>query len=175
MTLFGNAKPTGESMINRIGRVNDIESGTKAMLDRHKSAARLFVAGLKGPEVAEKLGLHPAYMPKLRQHPNVRQQAEVLHGQCNSEALSIKEKVDDGAKSGLGYLLDVFTVGTEANVDTDSKTKVRVAQDLLDREGTAPRMTRTQSQSANVNMNLSVDDIADIKQRAAKARGEKGM
>ena len=164
--------PQGSSPSNGQGRGRPagVDTSVEGMLDRHKEAGRLFAAGLKGPEVAERLGMHPAYMSRLRRHPNVESSRMEIHMSRDQHASQIREQVEQGARSGLQVLVDILTPDTVEFGESSNTEKIRVAQDLLDRDGVAPRISRTQKQSENTHLHLTGDDIQKIKDAAMGKR-----
>lgn len=145
------------SLLSAGGKLQDV-------LQRQKEAARLFAAGHTNAEVAQTLGYHPAYMPVLKQQ--LQEKGVLPHYEAmRDEAVvkNVREGVEQGAKKGLDLLLKALTKGTQESEEIDPKTKVKIAQDFLDREGTAPRLTRQQSQGGHMHMHLTGDDIAELK------------
>ena len=89
-----------------------------------------------------------------------------ISGQRELETRDVLGQVRGGASKGLTYLLSVLTEGTEENLKASHSLKVKVAQDLLNREGSAPRVSRSQNVRREVGLHLNGRDIEELKRRA---------
>lgn len=77
---------------------------------------------------------------------------------------------EGSATRGLNLLLRIMSEGTPENRETNQNTKIKVAQDLLDREGSAPRVSRGQAVRRKVGIHFTSEDIEELKLRAAASR-----
>lgn len=95
-----------------------------------------------------------------------------MHNQARATAAQIQDEVIRGASTGLRILNNILTEGTIEYEQADVKLRAKVAHDFLDREGSAPRITRSQAESRNLSVHLDANDIEFLKEEAAKQRAE---
>jgi hypothetical protein len=136
------------------------------MTERHREMARRLVLGERQCDVARSCGISQQRLSDIARSPVFMEYLESLSQDRDQETLDIMESVKSGAQSGLDLLLRILTHGTDEYRDTDIRTKAQVARDLLDREGSAPRMSRTQSQQQSTTLHLTRKDIEELKDRA---------
>jgi hypothetical protein len=84
----------------------------------------------------------------------------------DESVINIRKDIDRGARSGLDLLLKILTPKTPEAEQADIKTKVKVAQDLLDRQGDAPKISRAQQQGRHLHVLLTPDKIEELNKRA---------
>lgn len=160
-------------MSSRLGLLDLPASSMRPLLDKQREAARMFALGMTNKEVAEAVGYHPAYMCRLKnQNPKFAEHLGGLREARDVETRDLMTRIKEGASLGLDILLKAVTPGTAEHTRADLKLQVKVAQDLLDREGTAPKVSRTHSTSQNLHAVLTADDIASIREQAAAARAQ---
>jgi hypothetical protein len=75
-------------------------------------------------------------------------------------------QVNKGATNGLRLLLRILTEGTPENRETGLSIKIKVAQDLLDREDSAPRVSRSQATRKEIGIHFTSEDVEKLKRRA---------
>lgn len=136
------------------------------VLDRQREAARLLTVGLSNDEVAAATGYHPQYIPLLKKHPGVVEVMDHLRAGRDASAMDFQSRVKEGATAGLDILLNVLTPGTHEHEKADLGMQVKVATDLLDREGSAPRTTKKSVEGRHLHAVLTTEEIEDIKARA---------
>jgi len=125
---------------------------------------------MKEKDVALQVGYHPAYMPNLKAQPAFKSHLDTLRTARDEGAVDIRSRVAQGASVGLDILVNILTPKTPENSIADIKTKAKVAQDLLDREGSAPRVSRAHVLGQHTHAILSREDIEEIKKAANMRR-----
>jgi len=130
------------------------------LLSRQREAARLFALGSTNIDVANAVGYHPAYMPKLKK--DIAPAIEVYNRKRDRIVTSIKDSVDRGAKDGLAFMLRILEPNTEEHERAPDSLKVKVAQDLLDREGSAPRVSTQRGDQKHLHMHVTPDDLQKL-------------
>lgn len=135
----------------------------KLLTDRHREMARRLVVGERQCDVAHAFGISQARMSDIARSPVFMDYMNQLHYRRDLAAMDIARSVKQGASRGLELLLRILTEGTEENNKADLRTKTQVAQDLLDREGSAPRLSRTQASQQTTNLHLTSEDIEELK------------
>ena len=160
-------------MSSRLDLLDLPSSSMQPLLDKQREAARMFALGHTNLEVARAVGYHPAYMSRLK-HKNDKfaDHLENLRDARDVETRDLMTRVREGASLGLDILLKAVTPGTAEHKNADLRLQVKVAQDLLDREGTAPKVSRTHATSQNLHAVLTAEDIASIREQAAAARAQ---
>jgi hypothetical protein len=138
------------------------ENVLDSILSRQREAARLLAVGTTNLEVAAQLGYHPAYIPRLKK--DIAPAIEV-YNRARDEATvtSVRESIDKGAKDGLVYLLRILEAETPENKEASHTLKVKVAQDFLDREGSAPKVTSQRGDQKHLHMHVTPDDLQKLR------------
>lgn len=138
------------------------------LLQRQEEAARMIALGYTNKDIAETLGYSYNYVSILKRNPGVQKKARELADARDTSASDMKERIERGAQSALGFLLRVLDPDSAEYAVTKPSTKIRAAQDLLDREGSVPRTTRSTVSGRTINLHLTGDDIAQLNERARK-------
>lgn len=124
----------------------------------HLEIVRRIVAGQKDHEIAESLGVSKAMVKYTKESPIVKRKLEILQGQRDASAIEVRKHIENLAPLALHELQKMM-----ADEGTADRTRMKIAQDVLDRAGFKP---------ANVNVNaqtkLDKDDISEAKERAKK-------
>lgn len=124
----------------------------------HLEIVRRIVAGHKDHEIASSLGISKAMVKYTKESPIVKRKLEVLQGERDASAIEVRNHIENLAPLALHELQKMM-----AEESTSDRTRMKIAQDVLDRAGFKP---------ANVNVNASTkldkDDISAAKERAKK-------
>ncbi len=137
------------------------------LLERQAEAARQMAMGIPQREVAARLGYHPMYMSHLKAKPGVRAKMDEISDGRDAHAKQIRDQVDVGAQNGLDLLTQILNPHHPDSERVDTKTKIDVAKDLLDRQGIVPRVTKSSRTNENVHLFLDADDLESLKADAA--------
>jgi|DewCreStandDraft_4_1066084.scaffolds.fasta_scaffold51461_3 hypothetical protein len=140
------------------------------LTERHREMARRLVLGERQCDVARSMGISAGRMSDISRSPVFMEYMDHLAHMREIGVLDIRGQVERGATAGLDILLRVLSKGTEENQAADVRTKVQVAQDLLDREGSMPRTTTKQGKRLDVGVHLTAEDIESIKAAAGNLR-----
>lgn len=82
----------------------------------------------------------------------------------------ILRDVSQGASTGLDLFLRILPEGTEKNRTASTSVRVNVARDLLDREGSAPRVGKRQTTYQESGLHFTSEDIERLKPRGLERR-----
>lgn len=155
-------------MSNRLALLQG-EDVLSTLLSRQREAARLLSLGTTNIEVADALGYHKAYIPLLKK--NIAPAIEVYNRRRDRVVEDINRSVEKGAKDGLSFMLKILEPDTKEHERASDSLKVKVAQDLLDREGSAPRVSTQRGSQKHLHMHVTPDDIQKLKDaKAGKLR-----
>ena len=135
----------------------------KHLTDRHRAMARSLVLGERQCDVAKAFGISQTRLSDIARSPVFIGFMQALSREREVETLDILEEVRKGACKGLDILLRTLEEGTDEYKEASIRTKVQVIRDLLDREGSLPRLTRTQASRQTTNLHLTSEDIEEIK------------
>ncbi len=141
----------------------------KYLTPRHKEMARHLVLGERQCDVARAFGISQPRMSDISRSPVFIAYMKELEHRREVGTGDMLSRVNKGASEGLKMLLRILTEGTPENQEAKMSTKVRVARDLLDREGSAPRVSRTRTTSQPTGPHLTAKDIEELKRRAKGA------
>lgn len=165
-----------ESIMNRLAlNRKQRAGGMKPLAHKPREAARLLALGLTHNQVADQLDYHPRYIAHLTSDPRMKQHIAEVAELRDASAGDIRKDIAKGAATGLQMLLNILTPQTAEHAEADIKTKVRVAQDLLDREGSAPKVSRSVGTGATAVLHLTADDIDGLKARISGQPNAKGL
>lgn len=131
------------------------------LLSRQREAARLFAMGNKNVDVANSLGYHPQYMARLKR--DIAPAIEVYNRARDRKVADIQQSVQKGAKDGLSFMLRVLERGTPEHDRSSDSLKVKVAQDLLDREGSAPKVGKQMVDKRSMHLHVTPDDLQKLR------------
>lgn len=138
----------------------------KHMTERHREMARRLVLGERQCDVARSCGISQQRLSDIVRSPVFMGYMQELSAMREQRTGDLLQDVSQGASTGLDLLLRILTEGTEENRAASISTRVNVARDLLDREGSAPRVGKRQSMQRNVGIHLTAEDIEGLKRRA---------
>lgn len=124
----------------------------------HHEIVRRIVAGQKDHQIAKALNVSKAMVKYTKESPIVKQKLEILMGERDASAIEVRKHIENLAPLALDELQKMMTEDS-----TSDRTRMKIAQDVLDRAGFKP---------ANVNVNaqakLDKNDISKAKERAKK-------
>lgn len=143
----------------------------KHMTERHREMARRLVLGERQCDVARSCGISQQRLSDIVRSPVFMGYMQELSAMREQRTGDILQDVRRGATNGLGLLLRVLTEGTEENRGSSINTRVNVARDLLDREGSAPRVGKRQAVRRDVGLHLTAEDLEELTRRALAGRG----
>lgn len=138
--------------------------------DLHQEVIRLHTAGLRPSEIAKTLGITRQWATAVRNSHLGTEEAERLKSLRDDISLDFASKLRNGGDYSLDYLVGVMTPDTQQSkaFDMMPALKVKVAQDLLDRDARAPKATRTDARSIHVH--ATAEDLARIRARALERK-----
>lgn len=145
----------------RIGKLPN--KPLRYLSERHREMARRLVLGERQCDVARAMGISQPRLSDIARSPVFIGYMQALSREREVETLDILEEVRKGACKGLDILLRTLEEGTDEYKEASIRTKVQVIRDLLDREGSAPRLSRTQASRQTTNLHLTSEDIEEIK------------
>ena len=138
----------------------------KNLTSRHKEMARHLVLGERQCDVARAFGISQPRMSDIARSPVFIRYMDDLEYRREVGTGDMLSRVNKGASEGLKMLLRILPPGTPENQEAKMSTKVRVARDLLDREGSVPRVSRTRAANQPTGPHLTAEDIEELKRRA---------
>jgi len=124
----------------------------------HREIIRLIVLGLKDVEIARATGFTTVSVRSVRNNPLYVDYIEVLQGAKDADVIDINKRIKELQLPALDVLEDMML-----DEETKDQTRASIAEGLLSKGGHG-NISRTQNQ--NVNVNLTPETLASIKQRA---------
>ena len=138
------------------------------MWDQHHEIARLLVLGMKGPEIAEKVGVSAQTVSNVRNSPVVQEKLAILHAARDAGTIDLAREIADLAPMALKRVKEVLETGKVLGKEANAATILKEANGLLDREmGKAIQRV----DSRNMTAHITIDDLEAIKKRAAELEG----
>lgn len=141
-------------------RVYEIE----ALQDSHRAMIRLKVMGLKQVEIAEKLGVTPQNVSDVLNSRLALAEIERLRAALDGHYTAQSAKIAEMAGRGIIWLEERM-----GNEDTPAAVKDKIAFDALDRAG---HKAPSRLDVRQTNVELTYDDIKDMKRRVEAAMAE---
>lgn len=132
--------------------------------ERHKEVARLLISGLRPVDIAKKLGYTQAWLSTMMNSPVFKDYVSKLSANKDEKALDIRSQIAEGASVGVAELLKVLKGEGAYAEGVPTSTKIKVAQDFLDRDGYG-KVTKVQNHTTLTV--LSEDRIQALKERRA--------
>jgi len=105
----------------------------KKMNQLHHEIVRRIVLGQKDVDIADSLGCSKATVKYTRESPVVKQKLEIMMGARDSSVLEIRGRIQKLSPLALATLEEIMV-----DDKTNHTTRMKVAQDLLDRAGFDP-------------------------------------
>ena len=139
----------------------------------HREVLRLNSLGMRYKEIAERVGLHPAYITTIINSAPALAQTEVMQAEYDADTRAVKDVVNRGAILGVQYLEKIVDPESDESRMAAPALKVKVAQDFLDREGSAPRIARADGKQLHVH--ATTEDLRRIKELAKGRDGDGDM
>lgn len=133
--------------------------------EHYHEVLRLALIGAKGVEIATIVGLTPVMVSTILNSPVVKMRLAEMQAARDMEAVDVGRKIQNLQAKAIDYLEDVLEDGTAM-----TGTRVKVAQDLLDRGGHGA--VRKQE---IVSTHLTSEDIRDIQERARVMKDMEGQ
>ncbi len=127
----------------------------------HKEICRRTTLGQKGVEIAEDLGISPVVVSYVKNSDLGHDKLDQLEEARDADTVSVAKHIKSLAPLALGVIEAMLR-----DPNCMSQTKLRAAQDLLDRGGHA---AVTKIQSTNLSVNVTAEALAEIKQRARES------
>lgn len=127
--------------------------------ERHKEIARLRAIGLDGKEIASNLGISEACVSYTLNSPLVQHQINLIQAGRDSDAVDVLEQMKALAPKAAALMDQVMD-----NIGEPTALRLRAAQQVM--EYVLPKRTQVEG----IHAVLSMDDIAEIKQRARQMR-----
>jgi len=127
----------------------------------HHEVLRLKLLGLKNKRIAEICNLTPEMVSNIINSPVARTRLEEMQAARDLDAVDVGKKIQTLQVKAVDFLEEVLEDDSAM-----TSTRVKVAQDLLDRGGHGA-VRRQEILSAH----LTSEDIERIKERAIAARG----
>jgi transcriptional regulator len=134
----------------------------KQLWDRQNEILRLSVLGMKQTEIAERLGVTPQTISNTLGSELVQEKMAIMVAERDAATVDLSRQIKELAPKALEIIKDALA----DNGKLGTKDQVKVAQDVLDRAGYSPVQM---VMSANMNIHLTGDDLAEIKRRARLA------
>lgn len=129
------------------------------MWERQKEIARLLVAGKTQKEIGDMLKISQTRMSIICNSPIFKDHVDELSRRRDIEAVDVQETIERASQDAVQFLHRVL----RGEVDQAStNTKVKVAQDFLDRGGYGKTSIQ---RNENVNITLNASKIEELKQR----------
>ena len=132
------------------------------MWERHKEIARRLVAGDRQKDIADDLQITYSRMSIICNSPAFKSQVDRLSVGADNNALGVADRITQLSDDAMATLEDVLQQGEEKNIPI--KTRVSVAQDVLDRAGHSA-VKKVHSMTEKV---LTAGDIAEMRKRKEK-------
>ena len=133
------------------------------MWEVHHEICRLAMAGMKQVDIARVLGITEVSVSTCLNSAVVKQHLHVMRLAKDSAALDVAKKIEEMQPKAAKVLDAVL----EGETDANTRLKVEVAKDVLDRGGHgAPKIVKGEIAHAF----LTAQDIEDIKQKARASR-----
>jgi len=126
----------------------------------HHEIMRLKLLGLKNKRIAEIVGMTPVMVSNIINSPVARIRLDEMQSARDLDTVDVAKKIQTLQVKAVDYLEDVLEDDTAM-----TSTRVKVAQDLLDRGGHGA-VRRQEILSAH----LTSEDIDRIKQRAMEVK-----
>ena len=120
-------------------------SPVQYLWERHKEIARLDVAGVQPVEISRRLNITQAWLSTIQCSPVYRTYRDKLSSRADDHSIDIRRKIQEGAETGVLELLRVLKGEDEYKNNVPLSTKVKVAQDFLDRNGNS-KITKVQEE-----------------------------
>ena len=144
-----------------IERREDKTYQVKQLWDIHHEIIRRLVIGQRSRQIAEDLNITPQTVSNVRNSPIVKRQIQMLQAQRDSEAISLKDRIDEIAPKAIKLLERKI----EDDLGGDEVTQVGVRAAL----GTLDFAVPKRSEIA-VKHGVDVTLLEEIKERARKSK-----
>ena len=129
---------------------------------KHHEMARMLVLGATNKELADYFGMSESRISIITHSPAFMDIVERLSEERDKSTKDIVARIKETAEgNALDFLESVLNPERPEYEVVDAKTKVQVAQDFLDRDGRAPRVSRKEAKIET--WHVDSDFIAELK------------
>ena len=132
------------------------------MWDLHHEIARRIVIGQKNVEIAKALKITPVTVSSVRNSPIVQEHVSIMRGVRDAETIDLAKEIKEIAPEALILLKDIIRGDNDGAV-ASINLRARTSEGMLARIGHG---IPHRIQSESVNLHLTSQDIAAIKNRA---------
>jgi len=139
------------------------------LLPRRREAVRMMTLGFTNKEIAQELSYSQAWVSTLRRTPAVQAHLKRLQEARDTTTADLKSMIDGAAPRAVEVLMNVLDPGTPEGDTASIQTKVKVAQDLLDRQGDAVKVSRTQTLNRHEHLHVTAEDLEKLKRKQRRA------
>lgn len=140
----------------------------KQLWDRQNEILRLAVLGMKQTEIAKKMGVTPATISNTLGSELAQEKLAIMVAERDATTVDLARQIKEIAPQALEIIKDAM----EDNGKLCPRDRVKVAQDVLDRAGYSPVQM---VMSANMNIHLTTEDLAELKRRAVSGARMNGV
>lgn len=147
------------------GRMKKGTYELQKMREIHHEIVRQVILNKSDTEISQNLGVSKVMVRYTRESPIVADKIAVIRGSLDAESIDLVKEVRDLAPVALA-ILEEFLL----DPGHDMKERRMIAQDILDRDGRAPRTHKTEIGEPL----LRTKDIEDIKRAAREAARNSG-
>lgn len=155
---MGADRPWDKRLVKR----DPTQVEVSAIQDKTREIARLAMIGWSTKAIAEFIGMDAPHVSAIRHSSLFRSIIDELQAKRDEAAIDFRQDLERLIPEAINTYEEVLT-GPQA----PPSLRVKVAGEVLDRSGFAPVR---QSIIQSVNTKLSMEDIADIRNRAEEAR-----
>lgn len=136
----------------------------------HREIARLLVAGMPVPKIAEHLGISRGTIYTLKKSPMWCSLFGELSAEADKNIVNFEERVQFARDLGLERITEVL----EVNADVGKALQIKSAFDVLDRGGQGYKVPdKIVENTINFQMNFNEMSDADLHKELAKVRAER--
>lgn len=139
----------------------------KQLNNRHHEILRLSLLGFSNKEIAEKLDCTPATVSIALNSGLGRVHSSILRSEADGVAVEVAKRIREIAPKAIAIVSEIME-----DAEVPSHTRLRAAQDLLDRAGFAP-VKKVDMNSTNVS--LTANDLDNLKEVALRRAMENGL
>ena len=133
------------------------------MWNLHHEIARRLVLGQKNTEIAKALEITPQTVSNVKCSPIVQEQMALLGGTRDAEVIDLKREIEEIVPEAVFLLKDIIR-GEGQGQNASLTLRAKESNNMLARVGHG---VPQKIQSENIQIQLTSQDISDIKQRAA--------
>ena len=137
------------------------------MWDKHHEIARYLVMGYSNEDIAKLVGVTAQTISNVKNSPVVQDKIAVMRAVRDVECMDLQKEIASLAPIAIKRMREALESGTVLGKEVNAVAILKEANSILDREmGKAVQRI----DSRNTSMTLTLEDIEDIKNRAAAMR-----